>query len=359
MATLSYFDISYLRLAAIAGGAVFILIAIYNLRTAHTVRSVIWLLFFFGGGLTLVGLFPTLLDMPTELINFRRFPGGRTLTLLIFAVSVLTILLLNERGKVERHEEHLDLLTRKFATSSFWADENNKETANRAKDGIIVIIPAFNEEENLHVVIPRIPRTIGDNKVLTLVVDDGSDDETARIAREKGALVISQPFNRGGGAALRTGFDIASDIGAKIIVTMDADGQHKPEEIETLVKPILDGEADIIIGSRVIGSREKDSAVRWVGIHVFNTMINVLLGITISDCSSGFRAFSTDLVKSLKLAQNQYHTAEFIIDAAKRGAKIDERPIHIAKRLTGKSKKGTNLFYGFSFFRTVVKTWLR
>ena len=223
----------------------------------------------------------------------------------------------------------------------------------------MVIIPAFNEAENLSAVIPQIPDAIGEEKVASLVVDDGSSDGTGAVAKKHGAMVVTLPFNRGGGAALRTGFDIAADIGAKVIVTMDADGQHKPAEIETLVKPILDGSADIIIGSRVIGSREKDSLVRWAGIHTFNTMINVLLGLSITDCSSGFRAFKTPLVQSLKLAQNQYHTAEFIIDAAKRGYKIEERPIHIAKRLAGESKKGANFFYGFSFLRTVIKTWLR
>jgi glycosyltransferase involved in cell wall biosynthesis len=155
------------------------------------------------------------------------------------------------------------------------------------------------------------------------------------------------------------GYDIADRLGATVVVTMDADGQHQPEEIDRLVEPIIKGNADIVIGSRVIGEREKDSAIRWVGIHFFNTVINILTGLSITDCSSGYRAFRLEKLRKVKLTQDQYHTAELIIDAVKKRMVIVESPITITRRLHGSSKKGTNFWYGFGFLKTVIKTWWR
>ncbi len=171
--------------------------------------------------------------------------------------------------------------------------------------------------------------------------------------------MVSNPINRGGGAALRLGYDIAKAARAKIIVTMDGDGQHLPEEIQNLVEPILNNEADFVIGSRVLGKHERDNIVRWVGIHTFNLIINLLAGTRITDCSNGFRAFRVDSLQKVLLLQDQFHTAELIIDAARKGIRIREVPVTVLRRFSGQSRKGKNWKYGFNFSKTVLKTWLR
>ena len=140
---------------------------------------------------------------------------------------------------------------------------------------------------------------------------------------------------------------------------MDADGQHRPEEIEQLVLPIIDDKYDVVIGSRVLGTREKDSPIRAAGVHVFGVIISSLLGKRITDPSSGFRAFKMDKIKNIDLREDQYHTSELIIDAIKKGLRVKEVPITILKRKFGKSKKGKNLKYGFNFAKTIIKAWWR
>jgi glycosyltransferase involved in cell wall biosynthesis len=147
--------------------------------------------------------------------------------------------------------------------------------------------------------------------------------------------------------------------GAKYIVTMDADGQHLPEEIEVLVTELLKNNLDIVIGSRVLGKREKDNMLRWVGVNFFNFVINLLAGTRITDCSSGFRVFRMESLKNILLVQDQFHTAELIIDAAKKGLRIGEAPVTILRRYSGESKKGRNLSYGLNFSKTILKSWLR
>ena len=208
-------------------------------------------------------------------------------------------------------------------------------------------------------ILPRIPESINGRLIGVLVVDDCSDDDTRGIVRKNGYSVVSNPFNRGGGAALRLGYDIAMAAGAKYIVTMDADGQHLPEEIEKLTTPLLNDKVDIVIGSRVLGEREKDNVFRWIGIHVFNFIINMLAGTKITDCSSGFRAFRMDALKKVLLLQDQFHTAELIIDAARKGLQIAEAPVTCALRHSGVSKKGNDLSYGINFSKTILKSWLR
>jgi glycosyltransferase involved in cell wall biosynthesis len=224
---------------------------------------------------------------------------------------------------------------------------------------IMVVIPAYNEAENLKELLPRIPQKIGDTNVGVLVVDDGSVDLTKQVAQEHGHLVVSNLINRGGGAALRLGYDLLKNAGGQICVTMDADGQHRPEEIGKLVSPILDNQYDIVIGSRVLGNREKDNPIRAAGVYVFGLVISSILGKKITDPSSGFRAFKIDKMSPIHLTEDQYHTSELIIEAVKKGLRIAEVPISILKRKYGKSKKGKDLKYGFHFARIIVKTWWR
>jgi hypothetical protein len=140
---------------------------------------------------------------------------------------------------------------------------------------------------------------------------------------------------------------------------MDADGQHQPEEIEKLVLPILNDQNEFVIGSRILGSREKDSLFRVIGVYFFGLLISFLLGKRITDPSSGFRAFKMEAMAPIELYEDQYHTSELIIEAVKKGIRIGEVPITILKRKHGKSKKGRDWIYGFHFARIIIKTWWR
>jgi hypothetical protein len=140
---------------------------------------------------------------------------------------------------------------------------------------------------------------------------------------------------------------------------MDADNQHRPEDIEKLVIPIFDEAYDLIIGSRILGDHQKVIWLRIMGIMVLSRLINSITGLKISDCSSGFKAFNVEKMKALNLTEDQFQSSEVLIEACKKGLRIGEVPVTVHLRKIGKSKKGTDLSYGFSFTKTILKTWWR
>lgn len=349
------FQMSTLRLIGTAFGLIFLGISFYRLRSYAEKRTDIWIFLLFGITLILISLFPDIVNLPADLISLGDKKSGRLITLLLFSSAFLWFLYFYERGKNESRNMKFDEWMRNTTVVEFLDHYRHVSPQN----AILVLIPAYNEEKNLEQVLPAIPQKIKDHAVTVLVINDGSNDETEAVSRKHGALVASHKTNRGGGAALKVGYEIIKKIEPAVIVTMDADGQHNPKEIEILVNPILKNEADFVIGSRMLGSCDQDSRLRFHGVNLFSKIINFMMGTHITDCSSGFRAFNKALLDNCILLQQQYHTAELIIEAAKRGYRIEEQPIHIAKRLSGTSKKGKNIKYALFFFRTIVKSWLR
>jgi glycosyltransferase involved in cell wall biosynthesis len=193
----------------------------------------------------------------------------------------------------------------------------------------------------------------------TLVVDDGSRDGSGDVATAHGAAVARHVTNRGGGAALRTGYRLMVDSRAEIVVTLDADGQHLPSEMERLVKPILDGEVDVAHGSRVLGHADRNHFARELGIVFFNRLVSFITRTHVTDCSNGYRAVRTTVLPQLVLRQEQFHTSEFMIEAIKRGIPAKEIPITVEQRLHGHSKKPAVFRYGVGFANAIVRTWLR
>jgi glycosyltransferase involved in cell wall biosynthesis len=158
---------------------------------------------------------------------------------------------------------------------------------------IIVILPAFEEEVSIGSMV-LLSKLYADK---VIVVDDGSTDRTADIARKAGAEVIIHEKNTGKGTALKTGFAAAVEMGADVIITMDSDAQHNPADIPKLAAPIIKGEADVVNGSRYINGSDKNTpAYRRVGQTVLDKVTNMKSGLQITDSQSGFRAFAASIV---------------------------------------------------------------
>jgi glycosyltransferase involved in cell wall biosynthesis len=306
----------------------------------------------FNLSLIAITINPNAVNFLRDLLSLQKYQYGRILALLIVTNVILMFFSLYTASKLENLRMQFDQLIRKLGVGFF-------ETASKNLKPIMIVIPAYNEAENLRYLLPMIPAKIGITEVGVLLVDDGSEDETRQVVNEHNQLIVSNPINRGGGAALRLGYDILKSSDAAICVTMDADGQHQPEDIEALVSPIINDEYDVVIGSRILGSREKDNPIRIAGVHLFSAIISSLLGKRITDPSSGFRAFKMDKMKTIDLYEDQYHTSELIIESVKKGLRVKEVPITILKRKFGKSKKGKNLIYGLHFAKTIIKTWWR
>jgi glycosyltransferase involved in cell wall biosynthesis len=224
---------------------------------------------------------------------------------------------------------------------------------------VTVVIAAYNEADNIGPVLDHVPPNVCGLPVSTLVVDDGSKDATAEIARAHGVHVAVPSTNRGQGAALRLGYHIARTHGARIIATADADGQYDADELPLIVKPILDGRADFVTGSRRLGLYTTDDAVRHAGVHVFARLMSVLARRRVTDTSNGFRAFRADVVEHLILAQPQYQATELLLGVYYRGFRVVEIGTSMHQRTSGASKKGPNLVYGYRFGRVILRTWWR
>ena len=196
-----------------------------------------------------------------------------------------------------------------------------------SRKGVIAILPAFNEEISIGSMVLH-AREYAER---VIVVDDGSSDHTAKIARFAGAEVISHPKNKGKGAALKTGFDLAGQNGAKVIVTMDTDGQHDPAEIPKLVSPILQGEADIVNGSRYMNGKDKNTPFyRRIGQNVLDKATNFNSGLHITDTQSGFRAFAKHTLPVFRFKSNGLAIeSEMLKDASNAGLNIKEVEIGV------------------------------
>ncbi len=346
---------SNLRLFGILIGVGTLLYTFLKYRGPHWKRSNFVLLSMFSILLTLTCINPNFVNFARDMLSLQEYLYGRILALLILSNVFLFFFTVYIKSNHGITDIQLDKLIRSIAASSVGNIEDDK---NRIKP-IMILIPAYNEADNLKELLPEMPDQINGVDVGVLVVDDGSVDGTSQVVRNQGFLVASNPVNRGGGAALRLGYDILKKSGCEICVTMDADGQHQPGQMIHLVQPILNNEYDVVIGSRIIGDREKDSLFRLLGVYVFGFLISLLLGKKITDPSSNYRAFKMNAMDSIHLYENQYHTSELIIEAVKKDMSIGEVPITILKRKYGKSKKGKDIIYGLNFTKTIIKTWWR
>src|SRR5262249_33095692 len=192
-------------------------------------------------------------------------------------------------------------------------------------------------------VLARIPATVFGLDLCVLVVVDGGGDGTAEVARAYGAEVLELAVNRGQGAALRVGFQRVIARGSKVVVTLDADNQHDPSDIARLVAPTLDGQADCGAGPGRVAGYSAASVGRAAGLAVFSAVVPVINRQRVTDCGTGFRAFSAPALAQLHLQQDRYSTIEVLLRARRAGLRYLEIPIKSGPRSHGRSKKGSLL----------------
>ena len=192
---------------------------------------------------------------------------------------------------------------------------------------ITIGIPAYNEEKNISTIIRKL------QKITTkiIVCDDGSTDSTAKIAKEMGVLVLQHEKNLGYGSAIRSIFLKAREVNSESLITLDSDGQHRIEDIQTILKPLQNKEADLVIGSRFLNDDGKNvPSYRKVGIKILTKLANTSLDQNITDSQSGFRGYSQEIIQNITPSESGMGVSnEILIKASKQGLKIVEVPIII------------------------------
>lgn len=196
------------------------------------------------------------------------------------------------------------------------------------------MIPTYNEEETIASVIKEIPGKIPSiNSIQVLVINDGSTDRTAEVAREAGAdEILSHRTNLGLGVAFRDGLERALKMGADIIVNMDADGQYNAKEIPKLIKPILEKRTEIVLGWRDISNLDFVSFSKKIGNRITTWIIRKACNLSIKDSQTGFRAFSQEAALRMNLSGEYTYVHETLIQAKSKHLRIDEVPIQFRQR---------------------------
>jgi Glycosyl transferase family 2 len=345
-------ELSALRAAGLLVAAGIVAFAVLRRRALRNADVLILI----ASGLALAVVAGTeLTDALLSLFSFERGNGERILGLAVFAIFILFLMILRALSQAARNGRQLAAALEGLAWESF----RQAGLPERFRDKVAVVIPAYNEAENIGYVLDRIPAEVCGVETAVLVVDDGSRDGTDQVAARHGVAVARHVTNRGGGAALRTGYRLMVDSGADVVVTLDADGQHLPSQMERLVKPVLDGEVDVAHGSRVLGEADRNHVARELGIVFFNRLVSFITRTRVTDCSNGYRAVRASVLPQLVLRQEQFHTSEFMIEAIKRGVPAREVPVTVERRLHGHSKKPAVVRYGLGFANAIFRTWLR
>ena len=219
---------------------------------------------------------------------------------------------------------------------------------------VVITISAYNEEKNLPSVV-REARRFG----AVVVIDDGSSDNTAIVGENSGAEVVRLPINLGQGMANLTGFRVALAMDCDVVIQMDGDGQHNPDEIPKFLLELQEGEADIVVGSRILGSNYQSAPFfRRLFLPYLTWIINRLTGYELTDSMCGYRAFRAESLRRIqyifdRFREPQYMTAEMYIRFAQERMTIQEIPINLSNRQSGESYKGL-MRYGWGVVRAIL-----
>ena len=307
-------------------------------------------------GVALVSVVPQVFEPVSRLLGLEN----RAFALLGLANLLLFALFLNMLGRVREAGRRSGEIVTGLAVRDYTERYlSPKERIEGHPGEILIIVPAYDEEGGIRGVLRRIPDEVLGHEVKTVVVDDGSKDTTAAIAREEGVPVVTHVVNRGQGDALRTGFAIAQAEQSEIVINLDADGQYKPEELDRLVRPIIEGEADFVLGSRFMGFYEEAGSVRHIGVVFFSRLISLLTGVKVSDCTNGYRAIRVSELHKLNLREDRFNANEIILEGLKNKLRFEQVPVSMLSRAAGETKKPPKLAYPLGVFRVIISTWLR
>lgn len=293
-------------------------------------------------------LYPAAAGLLADTLQLRN----RLLALLVASVIGLTVTNIRVVRRFNDLEDRFGLLVRNLAIR-----ELAKATSGRSH--VSIVIPAYNEAEAIEGVLRELPTAVCGLKVEPVVVVDGGEDQTEAIVRAAGHTVVTHPINRGQGDALRTGFRYAILGGASVVVTMDADGQHDPAELERLVGPIVRDEADYVQGSRFLGQYDDAGSVRHAGIRVLTMVVNTLARLSITDCTNGYRAIAGSALAALRLEEDKFSAAEILIEVGARKLRLQEVPVHVRHRSHGESKKPARMAYPLGYLHVAIRAWAR
>jgi glycosyltransferase involved in cell wall biosynthesis len=239
-------------------------------------------------------------------------------------------------------------------------NSGSKVKAVKLRDSSVsAIIPVFNEERTVGDVITRTKNILEKLRLPyeVIVVDDGSVDRSLEISQAKEAIVLRET-HQGKGHAIRSGFKLAK---GNIIVTLDSDGSHKPEEIPLILQYIMENKADFVIGSRFFNAeanKTKIPRVNRLGNRIFNSLIGLLTGVKISDSQSGFRAMRSPVINKMELNSRGYEVeSEMLVKALKMGLRVAEIPISFEQRTVGKSRLDP-LKDGIRILHSIIASYL-
>ena len=307
-------------------------------------------------GVALVSVVPQIFEPVSRLLGLEN----RAFALLGLANLLLFALFLNLLARVRTAGRRSGEIVTGLAVRDYEENYLSPEERLEGHPGeILIIVPAYDEEGGIQGVLRRIPEEVLGHKVKTVVVDDGSKDATAALARAEGVPVVTHVVNRGQGDALRTGFAIAQAEQALAVVNLDADGQYKPEELDRLVGPIIEDEADFVLGSRFMGFYEESGSVRHVGVVFFSRLMSLLTGVKVSDCTNGYRAIRVSELHKMDLREDRFNANEITLEALRNKLRFHQVPISMMSRAAGETKKPPRLAYPLGVFRVIISTWLR
>jgi hypothetical protein len=302
--------------------------------------------------LALIGFYPSLIFKLALVIGFEENERAGFFFLILVFISLLlpTILYITKKNyDIETNLVNLIIYS--------LAEKFNYKTLS--KIDVLVVIPAFNELENLKILLKKIPTTLNGLKIIPLIIDDCSTDLTFDYLKKGKYPFVKIPINYGQGVASRIGYQIALKGEIKYIITMDADNQHSPSNFLTLLEPLTTNRADIVIGSRILGNNYDRQKLRSFGISFFSNLMYFLSNVRIRDISSGYKAIRTNVIKDFNLMENQFQSAEFLLNSIKLKLKIVEVPINFHKRKYGTTKKGFSINYALGFLKTIVLFYIR
>ena len=215
-------------------------------------------------------------------------------------------------------------------------------SADKSAGNVLIIVPAHNEAESIAHVLDDLQTHIPWADVV--VIDDGSTDQTYRVAQQKGAMVLRLPCNLGVGGAMQTGYICAARRGYDVAVQFDGDGQHRANQIPTLLSALAEQQADLVVGSRRLGGHYRFEALRLAGSRLLSGLVSLIVRQRITDPTSGFRAGSRRTIELFARHYPQAYladTTEALVWAARSGLQICEVPIRMRRRLAGDSATGS------------------